>query len=258
MDGETADLNAVLAADVLDQRALARDLDELLFVVAVLVELADVAGRHLVGQGDGDGVVDAGEPDGDVGDESHIGAELVGDLALVNVVGQAVGDEVVGEVVDVVLRAGLGAGARVAGHTEDGGVCRRGRDVLEEGRNTELSGGRVTAGVGDAGGRGDLVALGELGQTVCPGRVEAVVGAEVHNEGLLVAGFLNSVNKRLADTVREGHDPAVNLLPLSHLTDLVGREVLVDDLLLLVTLELLASQFARADMAEVHVGVTVQ
>lgn len=96
VDGEATDFDAVLTADVLDERALARNLDELLLVETVLVELSDVARGHLVGERDGDGVVDAGEPDSDVGDERHGCAELCGDLALVDMVSQTVGNEVVG------------------------------------------------------------------------------------------------------------------------------------------------------------------
>ncbi len=52
MDAEAADLDAVPARDAFDERRLAGDLDELLAGVAVLVEGADVARGHLVGEGD--------------------------------------------------------------------------------------------------------------------------------------------------------------------------------------------------------------
>ena len=57
VDGETTDFDAVLARDVLDERGLADNLDELLAGVAVLVQVADVAGCHCAVEGDGDGVL---------------------------------------------------------------------------------------------------------------------------------------------------------------------------------------------------------
>jgi hypothetical protein len=57
VDGETTNLDAVLARDVLDERGLADDFDELFAGVAVLVEVADVAGCHCAVEGDGDGVL---------------------------------------------------------------------------------------------------------------------------------------------------------------------------------------------------------
>ena len=76
--------------------------------------VADVAGRHFLLEGDGDGVVDSLEPGGDVGHEGDGAVELGGDLAFVDVVGEGVGDDVVLEVLDVVLGGGFGACARVA------------------------------------------------------------------------------------------------------------------------------------------------
>jgi hypothetical protein len=55
--GETTNLNAVTASNVLDEGSLASNLDELLTSVAVLVEVANVAGGHLLVQGDADGVL---------------------------------------------------------------------------------------------------------------------------------------------------------------------------------------------------------
>ena len=48
MHGKAADLDAVLTRDVLDQRALADDLDQLLAGVPVLVQLPHVARLHLL------------------------------------------------------------------------------------------------------------------------------------------------------------------------------------------------------------------
>lgn len=100
---EAADLDAVLATDVLHQRRLTDDLDQLLTGVAVLVDLANVARRHGLVERDRDGVVNAAEPDGNVRDEGHLGAELGADLALVDVARQAVRNDVAREEVDVVL-----------------------------------------------------------------------------------------------------------------------------------------------------------
>jgi len=57
VDGKSTDLNAVAAGNVLDERGLADDLDELLAGVAVLVEVADVTGGHLLLQRDADRVL---------------------------------------------------------------------------------------------------------------------------------------------------------------------------------------------------------
>jgi hypothetical protein len=48
----------VTASDVLDEGSLASDLDELLTSVAVLVDVTNVAGGHLLVQGDADGVLE--------------------------------------------------------------------------------------------------------------------------------------------------------------------------------------------------------
>lgn len=66
-------------------------------------------------------MVDSSEPDGDVRDESHFMAELSADFFFVDVVGQGIGDQIVGEDVDVVLWRRLGTGTGVAGNTEDSG-----------------------------------------------------------------------------------------------------------------------------------------
>lgn len=57
MDTEASDLNAVFAGDVLQERRLARDFDELFAGVPVLVKGADVAGGHGPGEGGGDGML---------------------------------------------------------------------------------------------------------------------------------------------------------------------------------------------------------
>ena len=110
-------------------------------------------------------MVDPLEPGRYVRDEGDVAAELVGYLALVDVVGEGVRDDVVGEVLDVVLGGGFGARAGVAGHAEDG---RGGGDEGDERGDADLGGGGVAAGVGDAFGGGDLGAVDQFGEAVGP------------------------------------------------------------------------------------------
>lgn len=58
VDGESADLDTVATGNVLDKRGFAHDLDELLTSVAILVEVADIAGGHLLLQRNADRVLD--------------------------------------------------------------------------------------------------------------------------------------------------------------------------------------------------------
>lgn len=60
--GESTNLNAVLVLDRLDIRSLADNLDQLLSSVAVLVNLTNVPGGHLLGEGNVDGQLDTTEP----------------------------------------------------------------------------------------------------------------------------------------------------------------------------------------------------
>lgn len=57
VDGESADLHAVLARDVAHERGLANNLDELLAGVAVLVDVSDITGSHGAVERDGDCVL---------------------------------------------------------------------------------------------------------------------------------------------------------------------------------------------------------
>lgn len=242
VDGKTTNLDTVTASNILNQGSFTGDLDELLAGIAFLVEVADIARGHLLLQGNADAVGDTLEPNRDVGNESNAGAQLRADLPLVDVVCQAVGNDVVGEELDVVLGARLGASTRVAGHTEGGGLA------AQEGNkrsNTKLGSGGIAARVGDAGGTSDLRSVDQLRQTVGPLVVEAVVSAEVDDDVALLGALVDGIDERLADTVGESHDPAVNVTVLGHLADVFGAEVLVDDLALVVTLELLASQLTR-------------
>lgn len=87
---------------------------------------------------------DALEPLGDMRDEESLGIEVVGDFAFVDVVCHGIGDEIVTEETDVVLRGGFGACARVAGDTEDGWGCG---DEFEEGGDADLGGGGIASWV---------------------------------------------------------------------------------------------------------------
>lgn len=106
---EAANLDAVLATDVLDTGGLAAHLDESLAGVSFLVQLSDVSACHCLVEWDGDCVVDALEPDGYMGDEGHFRSKLGANFALMDVVRQRVGNEVVGQVLDVVLWGRLGS-----------------------------------------------------------------------------------------------------------------------------------------------------
>lgn len=57
VDSESTDLDTVTAGNVLDERGLADNLDELLASVTILVEVTDVARSHLLLQGNADGVL---------------------------------------------------------------------------------------------------------------------------------------------------------------------------------------------------------
>lgn len=96
-------------------------------------------------------------------------------------------------------------------------------------------------------------------QRVGPRRLETVVGREVDNGALaaLSLGGVDGVNEGLADSVRESHDPGIDLVVLSHLADVLGREVRVLDVRLGVTLEGETVELTRRDVGEVEVGVVV-
>ena len=134
----------VLSADRLDQWGLANNLDELLASIAILVDLSNVSRSHRLVQGNINRVVNTLEPDSDVWYEADRSAKLVADLALVDVVSQAVRNQVVGQELDVVLRRWLGSGAGITGDTENG---RLATEMLNQRGNSELSGSSVAAGV---------------------------------------------------------------------------------------------------------------
>ena len=228
------------AADGLHAGDIPDDLHERLAAIPILIQIADVAGSHGVSEWDGDGMVDPLEPGRDVRDEGDGAAELGGDLALVDVVGEGVRDDVVGEVLDVVLGGGFGARAGVAGHAEDG---RGGGDEGDEWGDPHLGGGGVAARVGDAFGGGDAGAVDQFGEAVGPVGVEAVVGAEVDDEAVGFR-FVNGVDPGFGDAVGEGHHPDVDVASLGHSPNIVVAEVVVSDVSLGVSFELLSGKLA--------------
>ena len=191
MHRKPTNLHPMLARYQLHLRAFARHFNKFLLVVAILVQLSYIPRCDGVGEGQGDGVVNTCEPDGDVRDESHLCPELGGDLAFVDVVGKGVGDQIVCEVIDVVFGGGFGAGARVTGDAEDGWAGRFWGEVGDQGCDAELSCGGVAARIRNAGCGGDLVALDEFGETVGPGRVKAVVGGEVDDYRFMVTALVD-------------------------------------------------------------------
>lgn len=143
-----------------------------------------------------------------MGHEGNGGTKLSADLPLVNVIRQGVRDDVVGEVLDIVLGAWLGASAGVSRNTKDGGLST---EVGNNRSDSNLSSGGIAAGVGNTSSLGDLGATDQLGQAIGPLVVETVVGAQVDNHVSVVGTLVNSINEGLADTVGKGHHPAVDI-----------------------------------------------
>ena len=177
----------MLSTDLLHAGHIPYNLDERLPLVPFLKDIPDVAGRDLLGERDGDGMVDALEPGCDVRDESYLPTQLRRHLPLVDVVCQAVRDDVVSQVLHVVLWARFGARSGVAGHAKD---CRVScwRDVVEKWGDSELGGGGVAAWVGNEAGGCNGTATSEFRKTVCPLGVEAVVSAQIYDEWLAAIG----------------------------------------------------------------------
>ena len=167
----------MLPGDRFDERWLASDLDEFLSSVSILEQRSDVPRTHLLLERQADGVlqhmsasehekyrtvvsyVDTLEPNRYVRNKGHIRPELGGDLPFVDVIREAVGDDVVGEVVHVILRAGLRPCARVAGHPEHRGLAT---EVWHQRPDAQLCGRGVTSGIGDPRGFGDVSARDQL------------------------------------------------------------------------------------------------
>lgn len=194
------------------------------------------------------------EPDSNVGDEGNAGSELRADLPLVNVISQAVRDNVVREELDVVLGAWLGTSSRVSRDTERSGLSTEERNQRGD---SNLGCSRVAARVGNASSLGDIGTCDQLGKSVSPLGVEAVIGAEINNDVALLRTLVHGIDERLANAVRQRHDPAVNVTVGRHALDIVGTQVLIGDLTLVITLQLLARQLARRNVAQVQVRVGV-
>lgn len=194
------------------------------------------------------------EPNSNVRDESNAGVELGADLALVDVVSQAVRDNVVGQELNVVLRARLGTSAGVSRNPKSGGLAT---EEGNQGSDSDLSGSSIASRVGNTGCLSNLGAVDQLGKTVGPVAVETVVGAQVDNDIALLRALVDSINERRTDAVRQSHNPAVYITVLRHAFHILGAQVLVDDLTLVVALKLLAGELTGRDMAQVQVRVSV-
>ena len=112
---------------------------------------------------------------------------------------QAVRNEIVCEVFDIVFRGRLGACSRVAGDAED---SRLARDVRKEGCDADLGCRGITAWVRDSGCLGDDGAVNEFGEAIGPGGVETVVGAEIDDDSFSSANTVNGVDIGFADAYR--------------------------------------------------------
>lgn len=88
-----------------------------------------------------------------MGHEVDLMAQLVGDLALMDVVCQSVGNQVVLQMVHVVVGRRFGASARVTRNTKD---RRCASQVCQQWIDRKLRAGSITTGVGDTSSSRDL------------------------------------------------------------------------------------------------------
>lgn len=79
-----------------------------------------------------------------------------------------------------------------------------------------------------------------------------------HDEGMEALAVVLPPDSSSSSTVGQSHDPAVHLTVVGHATNIIRRQVLIGNVALGVAGKLLASQLARRNMAEIHVGVAVQ
>src|SRR5687768_1579502 len=107
MNTESANLHAVLATDVLHAWCLTSDLDQLLSSITFLIQLSDISACHTFFQRYRDCVVNTLEPNSYMRNECNFSAKSVADFTLVDVVGQTVRNDVVGQVVNIILGAGF-------------------------------------------------------------------------------------------------------------------------------------------------------
>ena len=89
---ESTQLAVMTLSQRTHQRGLPHHLDEGLACVLVLEEETHIAGRHCLLERDGHGQMDTTEPAGDMGCEGYGEAAVVGNLMLVDVARQAVGN----------------------------------------------------------------------------------------------------------------------------------------------------------------------
>lgn len=146
--------------------------------------------------------------------------------------------EVVMEELDIVLGRRFSTSTAVTRNTKDGG---HGSQVLSNGRQSQLSTSRVASRNTDARRLGNLASLNNLRKTIGPRVIEPVVGGKIDDQALALT---QSPHERLANSIGESHDPTVHLAILVHLSHLLGRQALVDNLALGVTLQLLAFELS--------------
>ena len=247
----------MLARDVAHQRNVAGDVDELLALVAFLVDVTDITRcqRPLL-DGDQHRVRDPLEPLGHVRHESDVKAQLVGDFSFVDVVGQRVRNQVVRQEGHIVLRGRLGASTGVTRHTERGGQTG---NVFRKRGNGNLGSSSVAPRVGDPRSRGDLLTVLKFRQPVSPvaGGVKPVISQQINNLGLTLANQVNSIDEWLAHTVGQSHHPHVDVAIFFQLLDVVNLQVGVDNLSFVVVLQLLASQLPQRHVRDLKLRVVV-
>jgi len=111
----------MLARDILDERRLPSNLDELLPGVSILVQVPNFPRGHLLGQGNADSVVNPLEPNCDVRNESNRDTKSSSYLTFVDMVSQAVRHQVVLQLIDVILGTWLCSSPRITRYTKYGG-----------------------------------------------------------------------------------------------------------------------------------------
>ena len=114
-----------------------------------------------------------------------------------NVIRQAIRDDIVGQILDVVLRTGFRARAAVARDAEDGGLAAK---MGEERCNANLSCSGIAAGIGNTSGACNGATGNEFREAVGPIGGEAIIGREVYDESRIVADGINGLDIRLTDT----------------------------------------------------------
>lgn len=127
--------------------------------------------------------------------------------------------------------------------------------MFQNGVQGQQGSGRVAPRSADASRLGNLGSCQHFGKAIRPRLVESIIGRDVNDNAGALAKRLDIW---LADAVGESHDPAVDLAVPVQTGDVLGRQVLVDDLALGVSLEFLATELARRNVSKIHVGMVVE